>query len=137
MSLVKVAAIVWVLGFWFLPTVCGQGDIQWQSAEDAFRRGTTAYQGGDLPGAVQAWTEALRLYQAIVGTERAQAACLGNIGLALGDMGQYEAKISKQEQALKMLQAIGGTERAQAACLVNIGNALGSMGQYEAAISKQ
>jgi len=92
---------------------------------------------GDIPGAIENWSYALKLLQSIPGTERDQAASLVNIGNALLRVGQYEAVVPTCEQALQVFQAIKGTEREQATCLLCIGAAFLSTGQYKAAISMQ
>ena len=65
----------------------------------------------------------------IEGTERQQATCHQNIGVALVYMGKYEEAIAKQEQAFGIFKAIKGAKREQVDCYRNIGIEIGIMGK--------
>ena len=108
-----------------------------EAANALFNRGNDAYRNGEAAAAFEAWSNALSIYQAIKGTERDQAGCFKNIGVALIKMSKDEEGIQRQEQALAIYETIKGTEREQADCYANIGNALLQMGKYEEGIQRQ
>ena len=108
-----------------------------QRANSLFNSGNESYRMGDMPGAQRGWSQALAVYQMIEGTERQQATCHQNIGVALVYMGKYEEAIAKQEQAFGIFKAIKGAKREQADCYRNIGIALGNMGKHNENIAKQ
>jgi len=119
------------------PPLKTQEDIDaYNAAVAAFKAGNKAYGLGKVAEALRLWNTALQKYQEIPGTERDQADCYGNIGVALDGMAKYEEAIAKHQRALAMYQEIPGTGRDQAACYTNIGVALLKMAKYEEAIAK-
>ncbi len=116
----------------FVSTIaCGQGI---EEAKAAYERGYKAYGTGDMPKAIQEWSDALRIYEITPGTEGDHADCCKNIGVALEKMGKDEEAIARYEQALRLYQTIKGTESDQAACYEQIGVAFWIMSKYEESI---
>jgi len=132
----SVAVICLLILFMSVPAIAQ--DIN--TANEWYNRGIEAYNAGDMPSAIQAWDKALKIFRTIKGTERDQAGCYKNIGIAFADMDKYEEGIAKQEQALKIFQTKqlnNSTQKEQAGCYMNIGVALIEMSKYEEGIAKQ
>ncbi|MFH0800775.1 MAG: CHAT domain-containing protein [bacterium] len=106
----------------------------YEKADSLFNQGRELDDNGDMKGALQCFLQALEMLKKIPGTERNQAGCYQNIGVALGNMGKYEECIKSQNLALEMLKKIPGTERGQAGCYQNIGVTLDELGKYEEAL---
>jgi len=107
-----------------------------KEAEARIAQGWVAYRRGDLPGAVAAWSAAETALAGIEGTERQRAACHQNAGVALDNMGKYEASVASHQEALSLYRAIKGTEREQAACYQNIAMALLNLGRYRECLAR-
>ena len=102
-------------------------------AEEAFDKGHQLFEAGHLPEAIAAFMRALELNRQVEDTERQQASCLNNAGIALRDVGRYEEALTAFQQALTLYRTLPDTQRQQANCLNNTGNTLNKVGRYEEA----
>ena len=79
---------------------------------------------GDWRGALQRFERVLALYREVPGSERNQAGCLNNSGVALSGLGDWRGALECYERALALYREGPGSERNQADCLNNSGAAL-------------
>ena len=85
-------------------------------------------------GALKRFELALALFRGISGSERNQAGCLNNSGVALSGLGDWRGALERFELALALYREIPGSEHDQADCLNNSGNALGELGDLRGAL---
>ena len=104
-----------------------------REAEASLDAGHRVYTAGNYEVALARYRNALQIYQATAGTDRDQAGCHANIGMALLHLYRFEEAISEHQAALKLFQRVG-TERDQAACYGNIAVALDESSRHEEAI---
>jgi len=91
------------------------------SPEWWLNRGLAFYNIGRDAAAERPFKEALRMLEAIDGTEIDQAGCLMNLGAVYERTGKLNDAEANHKEALRMFEAIPGTEMEQAICLANLG----------------
>ena len=113
-------------------TTASATDVQQIEGDRLFEQGTQQYQAGDLPAALDAWQQALEIYQSNNLREKA-AITLNNLGIAHRSLGQYQAAMDVLQQALAIVRDIGDRS-GEAMALNNLGNVQNSLGNYQPAI---
>ena len=113
-------------------TTASATDVQQIEGDRLFGQGTQQYQAGDLPAALDAWQQALEIYQSNNLREKA-AITLNNLGIAHRSLGQYQAAMDVLQQALAIVRDIGDRS-GEAMALNNLGNVQNSLGNYQPAI---
>ena len=88
---------------------------------------------GRYEEALTSFRDALALYRGLPDTQREQATCLNNTGIALDEVGRYEEALTAYRDALDTYRTLPDTERQQADCLNNTGTTLHEVGRYEEA----
>lgn len=112
-------------------------DSKFAEAEHAYVSGIANYCFDDMGGAIRDFERAQQLYRQVSHTERNQAACDYEIGLAMGQMGLFENAIQYWSRALSKFLAIGDTVGAQAQCHQNTAVAFNNLNQCDYAIQHQ
>ena len=106
-------------------------------AEESFNTGVPRYRRGDYSEEWSSFENTLVLrQQGVPGTDRDQANCLYNSGVALGESGDLRGALERFERSLALYRGIPGTERNQAKCLNNSGVALKNLGDLRGALER-
>ena len=106
-------------------------------AEESFNTGVPRYRRGDYSEEWSSFENTLVLrQQGVPGTDRDQANCLYNSGVALGESGDLRGALERYERALALYRGVPGSERNQANCLNNSGVALGESGELRGALER-
>ena len=127
------AACAWL--FLFPAAVFAQQDLD--AARAHYDRALQAAQSGNYQAAVDGWSQALKLFLTLPGTERQQADAHKNLGTVLQQLGRGEEAMAQTQQALKLYQTLPDTARQQARCHHNLGKALDILNKYAEAQEHQ
>ncbi len=106
---------------------------QKEQAEQLFQLGTQHFRANEYVEAVQAWQQALPLYQDS-GDIRGGINCLGKLGTLYQSLGQYQQAITVHQRALAFSKKIKYL-RGEASALSSLGQVCTLLGQYDRAIS--
>jgi tetratricopeptide (TPR) repeat protein len=78
---------------------------QKSEADRLFEQAVQQYRSSQLESSLQSWQQALTLYRAIK-DRRSEGNTLGNLGMAYGDLSNYDKAIEYAEQGLAIARKI-------------------------------
>ena len=88
-----------------------------REAETAFNKAARLFAVGNQEKSIIAFTKALELYSQVEGTERQQADCLNNAGVAFNMLGGRDEALDASEVALDFYRELPATKPQKADCL--------------------
>lgn len=103
-----------------------------QEADRIQQSGLDLYQVGDLPGAIQSWQTALKLYRQL-GDRQAEALTLYSLGSARQKQQQFDRALAEFEQALAIFRQLDDAE-STGATLNRLGESALQLQQYQQAL---
>ena len=113
-----------------------QADPRAATARSLYLAAMKEVRARDFQQAVQDVTEALKLYQALPGTEREQASGCQLLGVALLNLKKDEEAMAQHQKALDLYQTLPDSGRVRASCCQNFSVALLNLKKDEEAMAK-
>lgn len=96
------------------PSTAMDTTARFEEAVRLYQQGLQNFQGNQIQAAIQSWQQALEIFrgpdvQAAFpeDSRRGEGTVLGNLGMAYGNLGQYQEAIAFSQQSLVILREVG------------------------------